>query len=187
MNIVIDFDDFSEKENEIEILLKLKKANGPKFKVTLFTIPGKCSLQFLKKIKKEYPWMELAVHGWNHEGKGECLGWGRQTAKRYLQNALNMKVFVPGFKAPQWLASSGTYEACHELGFWVAEVKQNKNKVPSGIKTYILEEPAVEGVIQAHGHISNYPPNYIRTHFSRYVFGQQNNYLTINELLAKCP
>lgn len=183
--LLMDFDDFCDKDHEIDSLLKLRNKNGKNFKVTLFTIPGKSTVPFLKKVTKKFPWIELAIHGWDHHGVGECLSWDKPTALRFLKKALEMKVFVPGFKAPNWLASKATYDACKEIGLWVAEISINKEKIPNGVTSYVLDEPQDENIIQAHGHITNYPPNYIKTHLSDYIFGSKIDYAFINEYLKK--
>lgn len=185
MNVVMDFDDFCDEYSELDSLSELKKANGPGFKVTLFTIPDKCSLKFLQTVKSKYPWIQMAIHGWNHQGEGECLNWSRETAREFLQKALNMGYFVPGFKAPNWLANKEVYLACQDLGIWVAEMKSHIDLLPNGLQSYILELPKSEGIIQAHGHVSPYPQNYIKTHLSEYKFGRDVQYLFISELLER--
>lgn len=129
-NIVLDFDDFCEDGNSMDYLFRLR-ARFPKFKVTLFTIPAKCSPEFLKAVK-EVPWIQMALHGHEHLPV-ECESWKQHEARTFLLHdyeAGGVFPFVRGFKAPQWRMSQGTINACKELGFWVAnnaEAASNPN------------------------------------------------------------
>lgn len=128
--VILDFDDFREEENSLDYLFRLR-AHFPKFKVTLFTIPAKCSAEFLK-IVKDIPWIQMALHGHEHTSV-ECESWKEHEARTFLLHdyeAGGIKPFVKGFKAPQWRMSQGTIEACRKLGFWVAnnaEAASNPN------------------------------------------------------------
>jgi len=181
--VVMDFDDFCEETNELSKLQDLRKYNGTGFKVTLFTIPNKGSVSFLQDVTTKFPWIQLAIHGWSHDGVGECLKWNKQDALVYLKKSLDMGVFVHGFKAPHWLASYETYEACRDLGLWVALNSVNKTRLPTGLKTYFFDAPSKEGIIQTHGHITKSSGNYIGDHFNNYCLGKGYEYLFIDDLI----
>lgn len=162
--VILDFDDFREDENSLDYLFRLR-AKFPKFKVTLFTIPSKCSTEFLKAVK-EVPWIQMALHGHEHLPV-ECELWKRHEARTFLQHdfeAGGVKPFVRGFKAPQWRMSQGTIEACEELGFWVAnnaEAGSNPNNCvyPDTLPQYFANGSVVVpgthhgGYQREHGHI----------------------------------
>lgn len=163
-DVILDFDDFREDENSLDYLYRLR-AKFPNFKVTLFTIPAKCSPEFLKAVK-EIPWIQMAVHGHEHSPV-ECETWKQHEARTFLQHdfeAGGIKPFVRGFKAPQWRMSQGTIAACQELGFWVAnnaEAGSNPNNChyPDELPQYFANGSQVAPGIHAgkyhreHGHI----------------------------------
>lgn len=181
MTAVMDFDDFCDETNELTSLKKLRQANGNGFKVTLFTIPGKSTVDFLKSVKFRFPWIELAIHGWTHTGIGECRNWTKREAIKNICAALQMGVFTKGFKAPHWQTSSGTYDACRDLGLWVSEIYTNKHKIPPGLKTYVLGEPE-KNILQVHGHITNSSGNYIKNTLENYILRGKYTYRFISEV-----
>lgn len=66
--MIVDLDDFCEEIMTPELwgyVLELKKAQ-PELKITMFTIPLKCSEKWLQWVKKEYSWLELHYHGSDH-------------------------------------------------------------------------------------------------------------------------
>lgn len=124
-NVVFDLDDFHDTNHNLPLLLSLKE-RFPKLKVTLFCIPSKCSIKFLKNCADRYgEWMEFAVHGWFHdnaEGQAyESNYWTKEDAHKYLQMAEDMGVFVKGFRAPGWNMNRETYEVLAERGYWIAD------------------------------------------------------------------
>lgn len=125
--VYLDLDDFCEeymKEVNWQLLHELRRIY-PDFKVTMFTIPGKSSLQWLKWVKKEYPWIEMAVHGTTHEDQSEWLVSGEKAMQKLIL-VYNRDVFCKGFKAPWWKISKDAYNALRNAGFWVATNKTNK-------------------------------------------------------------
>lgn len=124
-SVVFDLDDFHDTNHNLPLLLSLKE-RFPKLKVTLFCIPSKCSIQFIKNCADRYgEWMEFAVHGWFHdnaEGQAyESNYWTKEDAHKYLQMAEDMGVFVKGFRAPGWNMNRETYEVLAERGYWIAD------------------------------------------------------------------
>lgn len=161
--IILDFDDFREDENSLDYLFRLR-ARFPKFKVTLFTIPAKCSTEFLKAVK-EIPWIQMALHGHEHLPV-ECESWKQHEARTFLLHdyeAGGLFPFVRGFKAPQWRMSQPTLDELKAQGFWVAnnaDPASNPNNCNyDGIPQYIANGSLIAPGIQygnyqrEHGHI----------------------------------
>lgn len=153
--MIVDFDDFTERDNRLDLLHKLKQSN-PAFRCTLFAIPALGSADFWNLVVPE--WCELAVHGWAHPNPRECEGW----TKGAMQAVMHLKPerFVDGFKAPGWQISDGCYEALHEGGWWVADQPYNDSRRPTGLLTHRLGDGD-----HWHGHIPNVCGNGIEETF----------------------
>lgn len=124
--IYVDLDDFCEEYMITErwkVLHQLRQIY-PNFKVTMFTIPNKSSLQWLRWVKKEFQWIDMGVHGTNHENQSEWLVSGKEAIKKFYA-VYNEEVFSKGFKAPWWKISKEAYDALRGAGIWVATNKSN--------------------------------------------------------------
>jgi hypothetical protein len=137
-NIVVDVDDFMEKSNGLEILYQIKSAN-PRIKFNLFTIPGECSPEFIRLIKK-LDWIDMIPHGWLHTTSLEAQNWTYEESLEYLDTIKPLNL-TKGFKAPGWQISDGTYKALKERGYWVADQVYNNERRPKGLKAYLLDKP----------------------------------------------
>lgn len=125
-NIYVDLDDFCEEymtSERWQLLGELRRIY-PDFKVTMFAIPGKSSPMWLRRVKKEYSWIEMAVHGTKHEDPSEWLASGKEALQRFRW-VYNDEIYAKGFKAPWWKLSKEAYDALREAGFWVATNKTN--------------------------------------------------------------
>lgn len=146
--MIVDFDDFHEQSNRLDLLRQLRTAN-PLFRCTVFAIPAFGSDQFWNHVPD---WIELAVHGYQHGDPptdgGECKNWGADEMRGVI--ALKPDRFVEGFKAPGWQISDGCYEALNEAGWWVADQPYNDTRRPSGLRTHRLGDGD-----HWHGHIQN--------------------------------
>lgn len=143
--VVFDFDDFHEDNHRLDLLHELKRIN-PKFRCTLFAVPGRGSDEFWESVPR---WCELAVHGWRHDTVDECIEWD------YLRS-VEMVIwksphFVNGFKAPGWQISDDTYSALEDNNWWVADQHLEDTRRPRSLKTYFYED----GDDRWHGHIQN--------------------------------
>lgn len=93
------------------------KAKYPKFKASLFTIPNRTSKEMLDLLSPHIlgapgsyqPWIELLVHGFDHESNFECYGWDLERTNRLMervesfQNGYYQKSYYKKiFKAPGW-------------------------------------------------------------------------------------
>ncbi len=172
-HIVCDLDDFCDKHaGVLHLLDELYDRSEGRFKVTLFTIPGLTS-SWLLDLAKARPWVELAVHGWDHRYL-ECKDWTRERALEVLGKC--GPPYVRLFKAPYWKASPALYEALNDEGWAVADHPENVARLPMRIKRYVLSpyhqlgmRHAVLPITQAHGHMTNETGNGIRENFGTYI------------------
>jgi hypothetical protein len=133
---VVDADDLMEDSNGLHILYSIK-AKVPNFKITLFTILGKCSDNFIEEIKK-IDWIDMVPHGWMHETSRECEHWTYEESIEYL-NKIEKYNLTKGFKAPGWQISDGMYKALLEKGYWVADQIYNNERRPKGLRAYLID------------------------------------------------
>jgi hypothetical protein len=132
--MVFDLDDFSfEHDCRLE-LEKLKEIN-PDFKVTLFTIPAKTTIDMLNWATDNSHWVEIVQHGWDHHDNYECEKWTKEEASYYLHRAAPFFV-VKGFKAPGWQISTETMEVLRDFDFWIADQPYNDGRRPEGLKVF---------------------------------------------------
>ena len=106
---IVEADDFMDRwdRNGLNFLFYWK-SKYPKFKITLFAIPGRTPNGFLDIVKcAGNDWMEFAVHGWEHESNFECYGWDYEKTKALMQRIENTGKYVKIFKAPGWSITPG--------------------------------------------------------------------------------
>jgi hypothetical protein len=140
-SIYVDFDDFCEEYMTPErwrLLQELRRIY-PDFKVTMFTIPGKSSALWLRQVKKEHAWIEMAVHGTTHEDPSEWLASGEEALQRFRQ-VYDGEIYARGFKAPGWKLSKGAYNALRQAGFWVATNRTNAFAKPNDPLNYKYDD-----------------------------------------------
>ena len=113
--ILIDFDDL-DGGCDLRGLFRLR-ARYPDFKVTLFTIPGRCSDAFLQKMAK-FDWVQMALHGIHHKrfefqyaSYKDCNAIMREYKKGF---------YVRGFKPPHWRYSKASLDWLKDNDFWAA-------------------------------------------------------------------
>ena len=138
--VIVDFDDFHETSGGLEELQKLKDYY-PNFRVTLFTIPLKCSENFLIDIISKIDWIQLAIHGTTHENQE--FGSKDYNYCNRIMNIYESGFFVRGFKAPHWAASSETMEWLKDNDFWIAiehPYRENRKRIPKDIFYYSYME-----------------------------------------------
>jgi hypothetical protein len=126
--VIFDVDDLHEDHDRMDLLLELKEAN-PAFKLTAFAIPGLGSDEYWNGLPD---WIEVAMHGWTHPHPREAEDWSYDQAVDVLLSAPAR--FVDGWKSPGWQISDGTYEACADLGWWIADQRYNDARRPAGIR-----------------------------------------------------
>ena len=167
--VVMDFDDLCDQYDPYDLLMTLKE-NEPNVKVTLFTIPMRCSSGLLRRYRSHRDWIELAMHGWWHT-TGETLSWTREEALDKMKQAASMGIDAQGFKAPKWIIDPVVYNAAAELGWYVADHKSNRWRIPtSGERIFISDLRLRDGKQRRlHGHTRNVCDNGIEEAFNLFM------------------
>lgn len=183
--VVFDLDDFHDTNHNLPLLLELKN-RFPKLRVTLFCIPSKCTVEFIKSVKQRYgTWMEFAVHGWFHDTEEHGIAresdfWTYDEANMYLEKAEAMGVFVKGFRAPGWNINTETYTALRDRGYWVADHRQHDRWE----KEILLPRYTTGHLAEVHGHIQLVNMNGLAELASNKCnFGPQTEFRFVSEAL----
>jgi hypothetical protein len=163
--MIVDFDDYCEDQHRLDLLHALREAN-PKFRCTLFAIPGRGSDAFWDETPE---WCELAVHGWMHPNPDEARDWSYEQMVGVME--AKPARFVEGFKAPGWQVSEGTYLALRDAGWWLADHYRNTARIPDGLRRHVITIEAANGIDPKHwhGHIPNVCGNGIEETFSALI------------------
>jgi hypothetical protein len=183
--VLVDFDDFCEADNRLDLLHELREAN-PAFRCTLFAIPALGSERFWDSTPE---WCELAVHGYLHPHPREAETWSRGMVEWVLDGVHTR--FVQGFKSPGWQVSPATYEVLAERGWWVADHYDNDWRRPEGIRAHVLSRTAASGGDPEHwhGHIPDVCGNGISETFDRLlaVVRDAESFEFVSEAVAPWP
>lgn len=139
MTYIVDADDFHEYNHRLPLLMEFKRAL-PDFKITMFTVIGRCSFGWLRDIKENFRWIDIVPHGLLHETSRECEEWDYMRSLQYL-DFLSQYDLTRGFKAPGWQISDGMYLALLKRNYWVADQAYNDSRRPPGLRAYILNAP----------------------------------------------
>jgi hypothetical protein len=159
--MLVDFDDYCEDENRLDLLHELKTIN-PAFRCTVFAIPARGTTAFWESTPD---WIELAVHGWEHPHPREAENWSFEQAAFVMDYC--SELFAHGFKAPGWQISNDTYLAASDRGWWVADHWDNNQRRPTGQLAHVIS-PAAGAMCDPdhwHGHIPNVCGNGIEETF----------------------
>lgn len=169
MIYIVDADDFYDVNSNLWLLQKIK-FEIPKFKITLFTVPGKCSVDFMSRIAYDCgDWIEMVPHGWLHATSRECEDWSYYRTVRYIQHLKDYyHHLVSGFKAPGWQISDATYKALYDYNYWVADQSYNDNRRPKELRAYVLQHDEPE-ITKLHYHIQNVCGNGIAEKFDELI------------------
>jgi hypothetical protein len=153
MSFVVDADDFCEENNDLDRIMRIHERNS-RFRITLFTIPGRCSVGFIREMQR-FEWVEMVPHGWMHPDPRECEAWTLADAREYL---CGIEAFglVRGFKAPGWQISDPTYQALIEAGYWVADQAYNDQRRPPELRAYVLGPKSIHCHV---GHLGGHNAN----------------------------
>ena len=116
--VIFNLDDFCEKnmtEDKWKVLNALHK-KYPGLKITMLTVPMKSSEGWLKYVKKHCPFIEMALHGTDHEQGDDYYN---KSAVHTAISFYNPDIYVKGFKAPNWHMNKEAYDEFRKEGFWV--------------------------------------------------------------------
>lgn len=123
--LVFNLDDFCEAymtKDKWELLFELKKI-APNIKITMFTIPLKCSSRWLAYVKENFgDWIQMALHGTTHS---EHDSFFTENDANVAMHFYNDKFFSKCFKAPKWHLGKDAYDKFRNDGFIVATNKTN--------------------------------------------------------------
>jgi hypothetical protein len=203
----MDMDDYSDIRNALQWFWRIR-ARFPKFKCTLWTVPGWSTPQFLHESAK-WDWVQLGLHGWTHEAD-EVQKWTEFQIRSYMGVAEEMKCFVKGFHSPGWGHSNLLCEVL-KLGDWFYQAHpKNERKEyfpefapPEGLRVYYpgeesqtigkwelyglgwAQEPLIDGkVLRIHGHTGDVGvTNSISSLYPKIMsFPEDTEFLFISEL-----
>lgn len=116
----MDIDDFSPYRCNLEFwdMLGELVRRYRNFKVTMFTIPDECSDEWLDFINREYPFIEMAMHGADHSIYDDWRLSEEDAEAKY--HFYSKPQLVKGFKAPNWKISKEACRGINTAGAWVA-------------------------------------------------------------------
>lgn len=147
-------------------LYRLKELN-PKFKCTLFAIPGEMTPELLKWCSANDSWVELAVHGFYHTSNYECE---KMTYDEFYDSVMDfsgnydsgiLSKFKKIFRAPGWQISTDAMLWLHDNDWVLADQAYNNARRPIGLRTYLYDDSSkvfsIDGspVLAYHGHTWN--------------------------------
>lgn len=137
---IVEADDFQDRydRNGLNFLFHWK-TKYPNFKITLFTIPDRTSPEMLDLMFRNYDWIQLAVHGFNHESNFECYSWSYDKTVA-LMNRVH-KFSVPSKSETQ----RNAYEKIFKAPGWT--ITHKYNGYPAAETTPIFSDP--QGVYRA--------------------------------------
>src|SRR2546429_4234257 len=133
-SLCIDMDDFSLEGPAANMMnwMFYLKGKYPEFKITLFAIPGRSNFPWLWEVAR-LPWIELALHGWDHDEEQEI---------NFTQ--LREWPFAKIYKGPNWKVTEREKVALAESGYILA----TKERESYGNKQWALTDGGA-----LHGHI----------------------------------
>lgn len=170
---IVEADDFQNRydRNGLNFLFHWKVLY-PKFKITLFTIPDRTSPELLELINRNSDWIELAIHGFNHESNFECYGWSYEKTKALMERVLKNPAYKRIFKAPGWTIThglngypvnaenvgesnkaiyedpTGVYRALIDMNFMIFDRHYNVPARPPGLKIVCVD--CNEDIVHSH-------------------------------------
>ena len=173
----VDFGDLCDvTAHRLKLLEQLKDVH-PGFKVTLFTIPERTSLDTIRRAKALGDWVQLAPHGWRHT-RGECLAWTDEEARVKIEAAYEKGIDAPVFRAPGWLVDGDVYEACKALNYTVASHKIFRIPDTNALE-YVWNGRYHRRLRGVHGHLTKVGDDFIgkRLEEDRYAFPENATFV----------
>lgn len=120
-------------------LERLRKLN-PKFKATLFAIPGEMTYELHKWAYRNNDWIELAIHGFYHSSNHECEKMSYQEFDDNMQALLANKqagFYKKIFRAPGWQISDDCIMWLQKNDFVLCDQGYNDDRRPHNMKAYV--------------------------------------------------
>lgn len=112
-------DDVGAKYQDQLSKLDELKVKNPRLKINCFVIAKDIEDWFGKWYLARKEWVELGVHGYEHDYPPECE---REDKKERIEKSLNiLRQYLPekfGFRPPGFQMTATTYPILKELGFW---------------------------------------------------------------------
>lgn len=151
--MVFDSDDFGathiisdmcQSHDCRDALYALKSVN-PKFKATMFAIPGEMTPELLNWCAENRDWIEIAVHGFFHTSNYECEKLTYDEFDHLIQGFKPMidTYYTKGFKAPGWQISTEIFHWLRDNGWWVADQEYNNGRRPADLPVYLIQDFSV--------------------------------------------
>lgn len=151
--MIFDSDDFGAnhvisdmcQSHDCRDMLMLFKGANPKFKATLFAIPGEMTPELYRWVSINSDWIEIAVHGFYHDSNYECEKMSYQEFDGLMEHSsmrrdLATRGWAKGFKAPGWQISDDIYKWLLDHDYWVADQSYNNDRRPVDLPAYINRE-----------------------------------------------
>ena len=159
MKVSLDLDDWSVRNNYMDLLLALKQTY-PHFKVSLFAVPDDIKHRHGEKVLPK-DWMQIIPHGLHHNS-AEAKKWTYDQFRNEIIPAIKKAFdadgieFVRGFKAPHWGWNKEVVRALDDEGWWGAVHPGLKMILPKKYYafTYSIDDFPLEETLKLHGHLN---------------------------------
>lgn len=145
---IIDLDDFAESNMDWDLITRLKEIS-PNLKLNIFTIPGRCSWQFIEETRK-IDWIRMYPHGHIHSTSRECQDWSYNVIDYHLRS-LEQENWPKVWKSPGWQSSQDVLQCLADRKWIIADQEYNNDRRPEGLRAYLLDSP-----FKIHGHIGHW-------------------------------
>lgn len=183
---IVDSDDLCDEHDPFDLLMKVKE-QFPKFKITMFAIPKKCSPGLLDKYSS-LGWVELGVHGYSHEPNTEFAELSYEDVDMRVMAAQSKLLydgeFLRLFKAPGWQISTEGLQWLKDNDWTVMDQAYNDDRRPEGLKVVRYddnpENKAQYNII--HTHTWNTSGNDIHEVLKNPPFDQETEFKFISEV-----
>jgi hypothetical protein len=164
---VIESDDFCDVWNRSGLnFIFCWRSKFPKFKISLFAIPGRVSKEMIKLLEPHNDFIELLVHGFNHESNFENYSWDYDKTMRIMERVEGMGAFKKYYKSPGWCITPGyngypadekaliskdpqaIYKALRDRDYVIFDRHYNKPARPEGCKIVCVDDNPI--IIHSH-------------------------------------
>lgn len=134
------------------------KSLYPNFKISLFTIPDRTSRGMIELLKRHEEWIELCVHGFNHESNYENYSWDYDRTMRLMERIEGMGPYKKIYKSPGWCITpdyngypadenapiskdkQAVYKALTDRGYWIVDRHYNVPARPKNVNVICIDD-----------------------------------------------